>query len=159
MNIFFILILSFFSLNCFFSSEISFDDSEQWRQELSENLFEAIKSYEAIVVPSPVSVDQPVGSEFALEQQIIEYPEIPCAFNSVQQALFAVILEAYPHIRNPEIYVVSTMQDFRYIAVVLKPRLGTLINFYRFEFDLTAISNDRVTLQDYADFDKFMGIL
>ena len=91
MNIFFILILSFFSLNCFFSSEISFDDSEQWRQELSENLFEAIKSYEAIVVPSPVSVDQPVGSEFALEQQIIEYPEIPCAFNSVQQALFAVI--------------------------------------------------------------------
>lgn len=173
---FFLLLVSFFAISCRASSEFSlnFDTEEdaKQRQELADFVNEALKDYENFQMASPTSVDHsrsPV-TESAVDQpgvieypqippSIIEYPQVPCAFNPIQQALFSVILESTPHIRCPDTYLVNTMQDLRYIAVVLKPRLGTLINFFRFEFDFEAIAKDRVTRQDYIDYENFRNRL
>ncbi len=59
------------------------------------------------------------------------------------------------HLRSEETFIVRTMQDFRYIMVVLKPHLGPLFRFFRFEYDFNAIAADCVTAQDFIDFEEF----
>ena len=116
---------------------------------------------EKVETVSPKAVDQIKSPEQreAVEETIVQYPEVPCAFSVLEQALFSVILEKIPKFRSENTFIVRNMQDFRYIMVVLKPHLGPLCTFFRFEFDFEAIANDRSTLQDFIDFEIFINKL
>ena len=167
LNRFILLLFSLFALSCQASSDFTRIGESEKNLECNQDVFnigtEARIDSPLIERDSRSLDDQTLKRE---SEQILkpsgedkistEYPLPPCAFSLPQQALIAVFLETYPQLRSDSTFVVKTMEDFRYIFQVLKPRCGTLYNFFRFEFDFDAITSDLKTLQDFAYFNKIL---
>lgn len=88
-----------------------------------------------------------------------QWPEVPCAFSEGDQALFKYIMDAIPHFRSATVYKVTTLQDLRYIFVVLKPHLGPLASFFRFEYDWNAIQDDCKSSEEFSEYNDFINKL
>lgn len=87
------------------------------------------------------------------------WPLVPCMYDTNDQVFFKCIINAVPEFRSENVYIVSTMQDLRYIVVVLKPKLGPLAGFFRFEYNHQAIANDCKSQEEYNEYCAFINKL
>ena len=88
-----------------------------------------------------------------------QWPEVPCAFSEGDQELFKFIMDTLPHFRSTTVYKVTTLQDLRYIFLVLKPHLGPLATFFRFEYDWNAIQEDCKSSEEFSEYTDFINKL
>jgi hypothetical protein len=110
-------------------------------------------------------------AEEDLDEQLIEmfkedfapvpriYPTVTCSLKEEDHKFYSAILSVVPSFRSPDIFTVKTMQDFRYIVVVLKPQTGPLFRYFRMEYDWTAIRADCKDLEDEAEFQRFIQMI
>lgn len=160
------------------TSSISSADCENWaNKRFEEDLLDIFMDYSeirnsttdssssevtprihpAVPVDCSVSGDSVTASTTVTTPRI--YPAFPCAYPPQLLPLFENIINSVPSFRSQEVYSVTTMQDLRYIVIVMKPHLGPLFRFYRIEYDIRAIEADCKDSTDVEEFHRFINSL
>lgn len=138
-----------------FAEFISYDNAELAKETTTKDEAGASPNAINLLDTAGNSTQNDTDTSTLIGSEIIQYPKVPCAFNFAEQVVYAAIMDVMPHLRSDETFIVRTMQDFRYIMVVLKPHLGPLFRLFRVEYDFNAIAADCVSAQDFIDFDEF----
>lgn len=134
------------------TSSISSADCENWaNKRFEEDLLDIFMDYSEIRNSTTDSSSSEVTPRI--------YPAFPCAYPPQLLPLFENIINSVPSFRSQEVYSVTTMQDLRYIVIVMKPHLGPLFRFYRIEYDIRAIEADCKDSTDVEEFHRFINSL